>query len=202
MGLDNKRIEISSRYLNENSLARFKKIENKVKNSYQDSLRCFPIYLSELEYLPKIYVIPFVRKVVLPDSEIFVFNEVLPDPYEEKYQAFFPSLPFLEIIEAKFITANFAHELAHFIDFFINPNRVKELWEKNRGNVRLTYQELDQKVSEEYSKNFKEPVRTWLYELDEKSNKTRILDQIIRSEAEIREFNGIHEFEQYLKSTT
>ena len=194
-------IEISTRYLDKDSVARFLEVQSKTKDCYQEALRSSPINFSEAEYLPKIYVIPFVRKVVLPDSEIFVFNEVLPDPLEEKYRGFFPSLPFLEVIEAKFITAILAHELAHLVDFARYPNRIKKLWEKHKGNARLTHQELDQKASE-YYKHFKEPVRTWLHELDKETNKTRILNQIIKSGAEIREFKGIHEFQQYLKSIT
>jgi len=194
-------IEINSKYLKGDSLVRFKKVESKVRDCYEKSLRCSPINFSESEYLPKIYVIPFIRKVVLPDSEIFVFNEVLPDPHEEKYKAFFLSLPFLEVIESKFITANLAHELAHLIDFSVNPNRTKEIWIKNKGDARLAHQEVDQKASE-YYRYFKEPVRTWLNELDKKSNKNRILDQILRSRAEIREFRGIYEFQQYLRSIT
>lgn len=194
-------IEIDTRYLDKDSLVRFKKVQNKVEKCYQDALRSSPINFSKSEYLPKIYVIPFVRKIVLPDSEIFVFNEVLRDPLENKYRAFFPSLPFLEVIESKFITAIFAHELAHLIDFARCPNRTKELWEKHRGNARLTHRELDQKAEECY-KHFKEPVRTWLHELDEESNKNSILNQILKNGAEIRDFKGIYEFQQFLKSIT
>jgi hypothetical protein len=192
-------VEINTKYLSENSLARFKEIESKVTDCYQHSLRCSPINFPGSEYLPKIYVVPFVRRVVLPDGEVFVFNEVLPDPYEAKYRAFFSSLPFLEIIEAKFITAIFAHELAHLMDFSINPNRDKELWEKNRGDARLTHQDIDQKASE-YYKHFREPAKAWLYELDEQSNKIKIFEQVKKSNAEIREFKGIHEFPQYIES--
>lgn len=195
-------IEISTRYLDKDSVARFKKVQSKTTGCYQEALRSSPIIFSESEYLPKIYVVPFVRKVVLPDSEIYVFNEVLPDPMEEKYSGIFPSLPFLEVIEAKFVTAILAHELTHIIDFVRCPNRIKGLWEKHGGNARLTHLELDQKVAEEYYEHFKEPVKTWLHELDEEANKTRILNQIIKSGAKVREFKDIHEFRQYLKSIT
>lgn len=194
-------IEIDTRYLDKDSLFRFKKVQNKVEKSYQDALSSSPINFSKSEYLPKIYVIPFVRKVVLPDSKIFVFNEVLPDASEKKRYAIFPSLPFLEVIESKFITAIFAHELCHIIDFARYPNRTKELWKKHKGNARLTHRELDNKA-EEYYKHFKEPVRTWLHELDEESNKNSTLNQILKSGAEVRDFKGIYEFQQFLKSMT
>jgi len=140
------------------------------------------------------------EKIVLPDREIFVFNEVFPDPFEEKHVAFFISLLFPEVIEAKFVTAIFAHEFAHLIDLTRHPNRIKELWEKYKGNVGLIYNEFDQKATE-YYRHFKEPVKSWLYELDEVPNKNRILNQVIESDAEVREFKDyIHEFPQYLKS--
>ena len=192
-------IEVNTQYLDKDSLVKFKKIQSKVEKSYQVTLRSSPKNFSNSEYLPKIYVIPFVRKVVLPDTNIFVFNEVLPDPLESRYSAFFPSLLFLEIIESKFITAIFAHELAHLIDFERCPNRTQEVWEKHRGNARLAHQELDQKAEECY-KYFKEPVKTWLNELDQKSNKNSILNQILKSDGEIREFKGINKFSQFLKS--
>ena len=107
-------------------------------------------------------------------------------------------MPFLELIESKFITANLAHELAHLIDFARCPNRTEALWKKHKGNARLTHRELEQKA-EEYYKYFKEPVRTWLYELDEESNKNMILNQILRTNADVKEFNGIYEFQQFLK---
>jgi len=193
-------IEISTRYLDKDSIARFDKVKSKTENCYLEALRSSPINFLESEYLPRIYVIPFVRKVILPDRWIFVFNEVLPDPLEEKYKAFFPSLPFLEVIEPKFVIANFAHELAHVIDFAVKPNRIEELWKKHKGNARLVHEELEQKISEEYYGRFKEPAKTWLYELDEESNKNRVLNQINESGAEVREFRGIYAFGQFLKS--
>jgi len=193
-------IDIDSLYLDKDSVARFKKVLSKIKNSYLDALTSSPIIVPKSDYLPKIYVIPFVRKVVLPDREIFVFNEVFPDPLEEKHRAFFLSLPFLEAIEAKYVTAIIAHEFAHLIDFARHPNRIKELWEKHKGNAGLVHNELDQKATE-YYRRFKEPVKTWLYELDEVPTKNRILNQVIESDAEVREFKDyINEFPQYLKS--
>jgi len=191
-------IEINTRYLNKDLVNRFGKVQGKVMNSYQEVLRSSPINFSKSEYLPKIYVIPFVRKVVLKEAEIFIFNEVYIDPLEEKYWAFFLSLPFLEVVDKKFVSAILAHELAHLIDFAQHPSRIAESWEKHRGSVRLTHQELDQNARE-YYRHFKEPVKTWLYELDAESNK--IMEQVIKSGAEVREFKDyIQEFPQYLKS--
>jgi len=190
---------ISSVYLDKGSVARFKKVQGKLESCYQHALGSSPINISRSDYIPKVYVVPFVRKVVLPDREIFVFNEVLPDPFDREHNAFILSLPFLEIIQEKFVTANFAHEFAHLIDFTEHQTRIGELRKKHKDNAGLIYTELEQKIAEYYER-FKEPVRTWLHELDEESNKTRIYNQIIESGVEIREFHGIYEFSEYLKT--
>lgn len=191
-------IEINTRFLDEGNIAKFEKIKGKVNDCYRRALTTSQINFSKSDYLPRLYIIPFVRKVVLKDRHIYVFNEILEDPLDKRYYAIFPSQSFLEIIEPKFITAILAHELAHIIDYMKFPNRVKELWKEYNGNAGLVHQELDQTIAVTYYPLFKEPVRTWLNELDEKSNKDAILDRIIKSKAEIREFKGIFEFSHYL----
>lgn len=190
-------IQIDIRYLDKKSVVRFNKIQNKVMRCYLKALKSSPIIISESDYLPNIFVIPFVREVVLNNKGIYVFNEAMPDPLEERHWAIFPSLQFLEIIEEKFVTACFAHELAHILDFTKNPNIFEELRKKHKNNLLDIGQELELRAREEYEK-FREPVKSWLYELDEGKERNR--NKIIESCPEIRKFKDFNEFQKYLKS--
>jgi hypothetical protein len=151
------RIEIDVRYLGKNDLTSFLKIKDVVESSYQEALSSLTI---DIPYIPKLYIIPFLQRIVSGNKYKFVWNALGPDPMELTKSAIFPSLSFLQRAYQVHITTSLAHELAHLLDAIQTPNLLKV---KKKNSMQTIDLKMEERVRSMF-RYFKEPLRSWLLE--------------------------------------
>ena len=186
------RIEIDVRYLGKNDLTRFLRIRETVETSYREALSSLTI---DVPYIPKLYIIPFLQRIVSEGKQKFVWNALGSDPREPTKLAIFPSLPFLERVSQKHIVISLAHELAHMLDDTRTPSLRKR---KKKDSMRKIDLEMEERVRSMF-RYFKEPLRSWLLEweatsIDPDFVKTITLDAFYQT------FTSYEQFDRYLKS--
>lgn len=186
------RIEIDIRYLGKNDLARFLKIREIVETSYREALSSLSVYIP---YIPKLYIIPFLQRIVSEGKQKFVWNALGSDPWEPTKLAIFPSLPFLERVSQKHIVTSLAHELAHLLDATRTPSLHKR---KKKDSIRKIDIEMEKRARTMFQ-HFKEPLRSWLLEMEATPRDPDFV-KTITFNAFYQTFTSYDQFDRYLKS--
>ena len=186
------KIEIDARYLGGNELARFLKIRESVEAGYRKALSSLTI---GIPYVPRLYIIPFLKRIVSEGMQKFVWNSLGNDPWEPPKFAIFPSLPFLERASEKHVTTSLAHELAHLLDLAKTPSLPKKMKGKSLRKADL---EIHERMPSLFQ-SFKEPLRSWL-QAWEPTSKDPEFTRTITMNAAYRTFTSHEQITRYLKS--
>lgn len=184
-------IEIDVRYLDKKDLARFLQIKNAVETSYREALSGLTV---DIPYTPRLYIIPFLRRLVSEGKYKFAWNSLGPDPWLPKKLAIFPSLPFLERAHPRHIVDTLAHELAHLLYTIQTPI----LPIKKTNSLRKIDLVMEERLRSVF-RCFKEPLRSRLRTWEAMSRDPEFTNPII-SDAPFRTFTSHGQFFRYLKS--
>lgn len=185
-------MEIDVRYLVKAELHRFLKIKDKVETSYRNAVTALTI---DIPYVPKLYIIPFLRKIVSEGMYKFTWNTLRTDVWDRSKIAFFPSLPFLERASERDIVSSLAHELAHLLDIIQTPNLPET---KKNTSMRKVDLMMEERVQNMF-KYFREPIGSLLLEWKSKSRDPNYHETIILNAAN-QTFTSYGQFTRYLQT--
>ena len=191
MGM-NTRMEIDVRYLNKNELQSFLKVKDKLETCYREALKALKV---DIPYVPRLYIIPFLKKMVSEGMYKFVWNTLGTDVWCKPKFAIFPALPFIERAAERDIISSLAHELAHLIDIAQTPS-IRKI--KKNASLRKTDLMFEERVRNMFQ-YFDEPVRSYLQEWVSKSKDPNFSRPIILN-APFQIFTSYEQFDRYLQT--
>lgn len=144
MSESSKKIIIDTKCLNTAQKKRFEKHSDKLMNVYQRALQGLKD-INYMPYFPKVYVIAVLQRIISGRKYKWVWNNLGTDPWNTKHLALFPSLPFIERINDRYLTMSFIHEFVHLIQYLHSPKgNHKKLVEMSK----LSYENYDKRTHE------------------------------------------------------
>jgi hypothetical protein len=191
------KIDIDVRCLNSSEKARFAIHLTKVGNAYIRALDGI-VDVKVLPYVPKIYIVAVLQKLVSGDSYSWAWNMIGTDIWNIKYFAMFPSLPFIERVHEKHLTMSFIHELTHlFQDHYSSEYEIKELLELRKTSI-IDFDEKSHEFSLDLNIFFKEDALSMLEQWDVLSQNQRFWSRIVKN-ADFIEVRQLIDFHNYLR---
>jgi len=139
---------------------------------------------SDLNYYPNVYIIPFVPIQIFESGEDDVYHKVFYnfsfwDPEDFSQFAMFPTLPFIIRQPQKYVSASIAHELAHVMCYKHLNNSYLKYIKTYLKEGYLSQDIMKEKDATTYYNQFKDPIKSWLYEWDHVKNGKE--NEILRS---------------------
>lgn len=177
-------LKADTRYLDEETASEFVSRKGKLFEwAYQKALDCL-INSQELMYIPAAYIIPFITvgEVKINEStkyRIWYYNITSIDPDNVEKWAIFPCLSFVKRMSQKYISASIAHELSHIM-VLRQPDAHLKYFESflKHGFVGMEMKK-EEDARARYTK-FREPVKSWLIEWDERIKTGKDKETIIK----------------------
>jgi len=167
-------LRIDLRFLNKPQRLKFEKSKKDFFiEAYEKTLDCL-LKTSDLNYYPNVYIIPFVP-IQISESGEDVYHKVFYncgfwDPEDFSRFAMFPTLSFIKRLPQKYVSASIAHELAHVICYKNLNNSYLKYIKMFLKEGYLSQDIMKEKDATSYYNQFKDPVKSWLFEWDRVKN--------------------------------
>lgn len=191
------KINIDVRCLNSSEKARFENHLSKVEKAYTRALDGI-VDIKFLPYVPKIYIIAVLQKLISGDRHTWAWNMIGTDIWNIKYLAIFPSLPFIERVKEKHLTMSFIHELTHlFQDHYSSEHEIRKLLELRNTSI-IDFDEKSHEFSLDLNLFFKEDALSMLEQWNILSQNQRFWRRIVKN-ADFIAVRQLIDFHDYLR---
>ncbi len=191
------KIDIDTRCLSSSEKVRFESHSSKVKNAYIRALDGI-VDLKFLPYVPKIYIVAVLQKLISGDRHTWAWNMIGTDIWNIKSLAMFPSLTFIERVYEKHLTMSFIHELTHlFQDHYSSEYELRKLLELRKTSI-IDFNEKSHEFSLDLNLFFKEDALSLLEQWNTLSQNQRFWSRIVKN-ADFIEVHQLIDFHNYLR---